>query len=233
MAPVSAGNCEISSCDTKEVKGLTHSFSRAERERNDCLGGEKRLAPTGTCLGSRPVCSCKNVRETDKYHSECVDAELQFEPFEDEDVMGPLSRPYGRNRFTKLETIQAREIFHVLRWDHLITVIVLLFTIVSLMLVLTLFSGTYTYKLGESTRTVTVLDLPAWFVTMCAALQIMLLAYACGFAIYYGTTIWRLERSQRIQEQIWVLILLVCVLLYISVTEAVPTLINSQTGTDL
>lgn len=138
------------------------------------------------------------------------------------DAAENLSLALARRQFTKLEVVQARQIETILRWHHGLVGVGVVFTLLLVILMNTAFLSVWITPKDQGWKfDIRQYNPPDGIVWLNQIVAIPLFLYALALCVIFTTRILAMTPSSRTKEQIWVIMLLLAIVIYLNPFPAI------------
>eukprot|EP00189_Rhodosorus_marinus_P009142 CAMPEP_0184754330 /NCGR_PEP_ID=MMETSP0315-20130426/44565_1 /TAXON_ID=101924 /ORGANISM="Rhodosorus marinus, Strain UTEX LB 2760" /LENGTH=800 /DNA_ID=CAMNT_0027233747 /DNA_START=206 /DNA_END=2605 /DNA_ORIENTATION=+ len=149
---------------------------------------------------------------------------------DDEFVKGaPLLR--DRKYFIKLEVIGSRQIDYSMRWRQIASLAASFFLLLLLILGCTVYAYPTKIDINEEFQTLYFTVYPLWIDIGCAVIRVLAFVLAVAISVVFGFQLFRNRSNGKVlPEQKWILLLAVCTVFYINISDVIISLRISGTG---
>lgn len=128
-----------------------------------------------------------------------------------------MSLAVPRRQYTKLEVVQARQIENLLRWHHLFVGIGVVVSLILIILMNTVYLNIWiTPKDQGWTLDIRLYEPPKLLVWIYQVSVFPMFLYALILCLVFSTRIFTMKSHRRTKEQVWVVLLLMSIVLYLN-----------------
>lgn len=184
-------------------------------------------------LASNPSQARSGSRDYENTRQPSIHSDAKFSEYlscDEDDIMNVtinhtaenLSRALPQRQYTKLEVVQARQIEKMLQWHHLFVGIGVFYTFITVLLMNTAYLNIWiTPKDQGWTHDIRQYDPPNSLVWVNQVITIPMFIYALILCSVFTARIFTMKARTRTREQIWVILLLISITIYLNPFPAI------------
>uniref|UniRef100_A0A7S2ZIM2 Uncharacterized protein n=1 Tax=Rhodosorus marinus TaxID=101924 RepID=A0A7S2ZIM2_9RHOD len=136
-----------------------------------------------------------------------------------------------RKYYTKLEVIGSSQIDYSMRWRQIVSLVTSFFLLLLLILGCTVYAYPTKIEINEEFETLYFTVYPLWIDIGCAVIRVVAFVLAIVISAVFGYQLFRNRSNGKIlPEQKWILLLAVCTVFYINISDVIISLRISGIG---